>query len=157
MVSLICWITFSIIICWIPVWKQTISYGLPLILRMIFTWSVKVLFRSKRKSGVWIRRNLWHIFGRKLQEREYIICCWMKFRCWIVLRLFWMDTFAKRILMCLWREVTQNCCQRILLRNLQAEVMKFICTLSASLNLCLFITEINIPGYLNICFTVEFH
>ena len=30
-------ITFSIIICWIPVWKQTISYGLPLILRMIFT------------------------------------------------------------------------------------------------------------------------
>mgnify|MGYP000376923636 CR=1 FL=1 len=54
-------------------------------------------------------------------------------------------------------EVTQNCCQRILLRNLQAGVMKFICTLSALLNLCLFITEINIPGYLNICFTVEFH
>ena len=39
----------------------------------------------------------------------------------------------------------------------QAGVMKFICTLSALLNLCLFITEINIPGYLNICFTVEFH
>lgn len=46
---------------------------------------------------------------------------------------------------------------KVLLRNLQAGVMKFICTLSALLNLCLFITEINIPGYLNICFTVEFH
>ena len=41
---------------------------------------------EKEKRGV--DPEKWHIFGRKLQEREYIICCWMKFRCWIVLRLF---------------------------------------------------------------------
>lgn len=42
---------------------------------------------EKEKRGVDPEKFMAYIRS-KLQEREYIICCWMKFRCWIALRLF---------------------------------------------------------------------
>ena len=43
---------------------------------------------EKGKSVELTLKSSWHISVPKLQVKECIICCLMKFRCWIVLKLF---------------------------------------------------------------------
>ena len=154
--SLICWTGSSIITCWSLVLTQTTLSVLLSIPQMICIWLGKALFRLKKKSAVLTRRNSWHMSVPKLQEMECIICCWMKFSCWIVLNPYWMVICVKIIWMYSWPEVTQSSCQRILWLNLQVVEMKFICIPWALRNSCPFTRETNIWGYLSICFTAVY-
>ena len=66
----------------------TISYVLPSTQRTICTGSAKVLLGLKKKSAGQTRKNSWLMSELKLLTMECIICCWMKSRCWIVLKLY---------------------------------------------------------------------